>query len=51
MPTTLLKQFSKSIRISQSSLINLSFINGAFPNALKFASVIPVFLKRRLSTM
>ena len=38
------KQFSKSISIPLSSLINLSFKNnGVFPNAVKLASVIPVF--------
>ena len=45
IPTKLLKQFSKSISIRLSNLINLSFRNGVFPNALKFASVIPVLKK------
>ena len=44
-PTKLLKQFSKLISIPLSNLINLSFKNGVFPNALKFASAIPVFKK------
>ena len=45
IPTKLLKQFSKSISIPLSNLINLSFKNGVFPNALKLANVIPVFKK------
>ena len=45
IPTKLLQQFSKSISISLSSLINLSFKNGVFPNALKLASAISVFKK------
>ena len=45
IPTKLLKQFSKSISIPPSTLINLSLKNGVFPNALKFASVITVFEK------
>ena len=45
IPTKLLKHFSKSISIPLSHLINLSFKNGVFPNALKFASAIPVFKK------
>ena len=45
IPTKLLKHFSKSISIPLSNLINLSFEDGVFPNALKLASVIPVFKK------
>ena len=45
IPTKLLKQFSKWISIPLSNLINLSFKNGVFPNALKLASVILVFKK------
>ena len=45
IPTKLFKQFSKSISISLSNLINLSFKNSVFPNALKLASVTPVFKK------
>ena len=38
-----LNSFSKSISIS--NLISLSFEDDVFPNALKLASVIPVFKK------
>ena len=43
IPTKLFKQFSKSISIPPSNLINAFFKNGVFPNATKFASVISVF--------
>ena len=43
IPAKLLKQFSKSISIPLSYLINFSFKNGVFPNALNLVSVIPVF--------
>ena len=45
IPTKLLQKFSKSNSIPLSSLINLSFKNGVFLNALKLASAISVFKK------
>ena len=45
IPIKLLKQFSKEISVPIEKLINLSFETGIFPDALKLASIIPVFKK------
>ena len=42
---TILKEIKKEISEPLSSLINLSFDTGEFPNCLKLAKVIPVYKK------
>ena len=43
IPITVIKHVSDSISPVLSSLINLSFESGSFPDALKIAKVIPIF--------
>ena len=49
--TRLLKKVYKKISITIKKLINLSFETGIFPVNLKLARIIPIFKKRRLTTM
>ena len=45
IPVTILKEIKKEISELMSTLINLSFDTGDFPNCLKLAKVIPVYKK------
>ena len=45
IPVTILKEIKKEISEPLSSLINLSFDTGDFPNCLKLVKVIPVYKK------
>ena len=45
IPVTILKEIKKEISEPMSTLINLSFDTGDFPNCLKLAKVIPVYKK------
>ena len=42
IPTNILKLFKKKISKPLSDMINMSFNQGAFPNILKIANVIPI---------
>ena len=45
IPVIILKEIKKEISEALSTLINLSFNTGDFPNCLKLAKVIPVYTK------
>ena len=45
IPTKILKKYSQNISIPISKLINQYFVSGIFPEALKLASVVPIFKK------
>ena len=45
IPVTILKEIKKEISEPLSTLINLSFDTGDFPNCLKLSKVIPVYKK------
>ena len=51
IPTKLLKEYSKTVSIPISKLINQSFITGIFPESLKLAVVILICKKSRSSGM
>ena len=51
IPTKLLKEYSKTLSIPISKLINQSFITGIFPESLKLAVVILICKKSRSSGM
>ena len=46
IPVIILKEIKKEISEPLSTLINLSFDTGDFPNYIKVAKVIPVYKKR-----
>ena len=45
IPVIILKEIKKEISEPLSTIINLSFDTGDFPNCLKLAKVIPVYKK------
>ena len=45
IPTVILKHFRKTISISLTKLINLSFNQGNFPSILEIAKVLAIFKK------
>ena len=45
IPTSIFKNFRKSLRVQIAGISNLSFNKGKFPTQLKSANVIPVFKK------
>ena len=45
IPTSIFKNFQKSLSVPLAEIINLSFNEGKFPTQLKSANVIPVFKK------